>query len=276
MLRSFKRRLHIGLHPDRVVLSSSVGIWRRRESDSLAQPVLAKPGSMPCQQVLDVLETTLADSRWHRFGARVLLSNALVRYTVVPSSPLISNLNEEAALARLKFQQIHGSASGEAEIRLANALSGESQLAASLDPVFNDRLKELCGAAQIRLLSVEPALMRAFNCSARSLRGEKFWFLHAERALVTAARFENGACVGVNTLPLEGALSRTLKDVLDTLELMESCTSVAPLVYLHAPGIALDGCDPGPERVLIDLSARREGAHFGSRAAAENLSGALS
>ena len=115
----FKDTLNIALHAQRLVVTR----WRRGLAPRCVarheQPVVGGEGAL-----LAALQECLQDARWHDADARVMVSNAQVRYCIVPHSPHLRGVADESALALHKFQQVHGAQASAMVVRLSNPLAG--------------------------------------------------------------------------------------------------------------------------------------------------------
>jgi len=207
--------------------------------------------------VLDLLAERLKDSRWHGAMTRILVSNVLVRYAVIPAGSQLLEAEDEVALARLKFQQVHGGALADWEVRLGGLLSGKDQVAAAFERVWLDRLRAILGAARLRVRSIEPLLMRAFNRSRGRIKGSSFWFAHAEPDLLMLARVQDGNWVSLTGTQLQSPLARVLPAQVREARLLEGGSDSPRRIYLCAHGLDCDGIDPGADIELVDVAKSR-------------------
>lgn len=257
MSRLFSDTVHIGLYPDRVLLTRVSGGFAPRTLARYEQPGTPAPGAEPASAALGALgalEAALQDARWHGAKARIVLSNSLVRYAIVPASDHLLGAADESALALLKFQQVHGGAGEEWDIRLGNLLSGRDQIAAALERSFVHAIREILQGAQLRLCALEPSLMRAFNRARQHIAGREFWFAQAEPGLLLLARVQGGNWAWLSAVPLDAPLSRALPAQLREAELLAAGADLPRRVYLYAPGVDCADCALSPELELVDLA----------------------
>ena len=252
MLRLFRDTLHIGLYADRVVLVREPGVLGGRGREQHSGQVL--PNALAGAAPLDALQQLLQEPRWRGADARVQLSNALVYYAVVPASAHLMGAGDEVALAYLKFRQMQGAGSAACDVRLGNLLSGRDQIAAAMESGFVQRLRHILQEADVRLSSLEPFLMQAFNRVRRQLVGADFWFALAEPGLLVLARCQGGNWVSLAANALNGPLARELPVQLQEARLMSTALSDARRVYLYAPGMDSAGCELGPDLELVRVA----------------------
>lgn len=253
MSRLFKDTLHIGLHADRVLLARVGGGLSRRLLCRHEEPVTSASGAAAAPALLAALETALQDKRWHDARARVLLSNALVRYAVIPASGHVFTVADETALAQLRFQQVHGGAE-EWEMRLGNMLSGRGQVAAALERGFLQSLAQILESARLRSSVIEPFLMRALNRARRHIAERDFWFAQAEPGLLMLAHVQAGNWISLVAVPLDAPLSRVLPAQMREAKLLAGDGGFARHLYLYAPGMDCSGCASGADFELVDLA----------------------
>lgn len=253
MSRLFPDTVHIGIYADRVVLARVRRFGTVPAVQRLVQHAALGEG-LPGAAALDTLDAALNDSRWHGADAQVLVSNALVRYAVVPASPHLMSIADEVALARLKFQQIHGGAGEDWEVRLGNVLSGKDQIAAAFERAFLDRLRASLAAARLCVRSIEPLLARTFNRFRGNIAAGDFWFAHAEPGLLMLACVREGNWTELAGSPLQGPLTLALPAQLREAKLQAGGTVFPRRVYVCAHGLGFDGIAPDTVTEFVDLA----------------------
>lgn len=248
----FKDTVIIELHAQRLVLTR----WSRGLSPRLVarhdQPIADGPVAL-----IAALQECLTDVRWQDADARVQVSNALVRYCIVPPSPHLRGVADESALALHKFQQVHGAQAAALEVRLANPLSGREQLAAAIDASLIADVRQLLLGARLRLRSFEPMLMQGFNQARHQIGDQDFWFAQAEPGLLVLACLSRGHWLSVAAVPLADPLGTALPALLREARLMVGGNRFPHRLYLQAPGMDGSDCLAGSDVELVDLSQAR-------------------
>lgn len=125
-------------------------------------------------------------------GARVtvVLSNHFVRYLLVPRNAALASDAEELAHARHCFSQVYGAVAEGWDVRLSSAPGG-AQVACAVDRALLDDLERAVAAGGLRLHSVQPYLMAAFNTLRRELADSLVWLVLAERGRLCLAALHN-------------------------------------------------------------------------------------
>jgi hypothetical protein len=127
-------------------------------------------------------------SAWRgRIDLTVVLSNHFARYTVVQPQDGATP-EEELALARFQFARIHGERTKAWEVRLSRAGSG-ARLACAIDTALLDGVKACMPKhGRVRLVSVQPYLMAAYNRARSRIPREGAWLLLTEKGRACLAR----------------------------------------------------------------------------------------
>lgn len=170
MSRLWSERLCIALLPDRLAWAIMARGWgkRIRAQGSLRVPVAAE-GNL-WQAALEALQRELPNIPFTRGEVSVVLSNAFVRYLVINSSTVLIGDEERLALARHDFHKIHGTIADAWEISIA---AGEQNyLAAALDGELLAQLRHCFATSRLKLHSIQPYAVAAFNHCARNFDGK--------------------------------------------------------------------------------------------------------
>lgn len=130
---------------------------------------------------LDALAQAMPGWGARRAAVRIVLANALVRYALVPHAERLADADERAALARARFARIHGDRAAQWQVRMAVPSRHDSGLAVAVDA---ELLQGITAAfrpyRRLRLVSVQPYLVCAYNRWARNLPRNGGWLLLAE------------------------------------------------------------------------------------------------
>jgi hypothetical protein len=157
---------------------------------------------------------------WPRAEATVVLSNRLVRYAVVPRTAGVSGDAEEQALAHHHFTKVHGERARDWDVRYCR----ETGLASAIDKGLIAELKSL-----LKLKSLQPYLMSAFNSLRARVPAEGAWIVLPETGATCIALFAKGAWAGVS-------VSRATDDKVIERERLRMGNAQAPGTVLTPPG----------------------------------------
>ena len=166
MSRLFPEQVSVALAPERVTVGS--------------RSIACDPsfGQQAWQGAIAALQTIDWPSRAH---VTVVLSNHFVRYLLVPWSDAVRGEEEEQAYLRHHFKKIHGDRANDWVLRSSEARRGAPRLASAIDAALLEALKaSFPKGGKARLVSVQPALMAAFNHHRGAIPASGAWLALAE------------------------------------------------------------------------------------------------
>ena len=235
MLPLWRDRLHIALRPDRLIL-----LRRRR---GFAGPIVEKTIT-PCPQqghhapwthALEALRSALSMPKWQDCDATVLLSNHFVRHILVPWNDQLSNEAEQNAFLRHSFTKVYGDAVEQWVLRMSDDSAGNPRLASAVDQNLLDELEALVENSPLRLRSIQPYFMAAFNQWRGQLKGQSLWFALAEADRLCLAFFRQGRWTSMRMRPLRGSLAGELTQILEQEAYTVGAETEQSQLYLYAP-----------------------------------------
>lgn len=187
MSRWSAERLRIGLAPDRVEVARLGARFGRAPPRAQTVPCTSTDGQAPWQAALDALPAALAGLGTRGDAVAVVLSNHFVRYLLLPWQEDLSAPAEVEAWARMHFEQTYGAAAAQWTIRTCDGGYGQPQLACAVDTALVDQIGPCLAGQGMRLASLQPLLMAAYNDERRQLKGQTAF------AIVEAGRL----CLGL-------------------------------------------------------------------------------
>lgn len=258
MLRLLSDRVRIALTPEAVSGTRISRPFRPEVTEKHTVP--CAPGSAPGDWLaaLAALTELLSGMKRERADVTVILSNRFVRFALLPWSENLRHHHEEMAYARHRFASIHGEEAEKWEIRLSPGGPGEPRVASAVDPALLQALRDRFKETRLRLISIQPYLMAAYNRWRPSLIGGDCLFLAVESRLYTCAAFRGGQWCAVHGGNFQGELADELPVILDR-ERVWGDFSDRPPVFVHAPEQPGFNAAPGqPWKVSsLRLPARR-------------------
>jgi len=249
------------LGPDRVAL------LRRRPGHGARQGGLELTAQAPCAAPVAAaagaaLAGLLARPEIGRGDLTVLLSNHFVRYLLVPWSAEVGSPAELAAFAEICCDQVFGAASEPRIVLTSPEKAPGARLAAALDSAFVNALRGATRVSRLRLVSVQPYLMAAFNRLRPRLGQRDFFFLLAEPSRNCLLVSLGGVWSSVRASAAEDQ-PQALADLIEReAQLLGLAEGGMPPVFAHVarrPGIALPACHGVTPRTL-DLAPLGEAA----------------
>ena len=179
MLPLWRDKVRIVLCKDRLIVVHLQGGPRPRILSKKIFPCMeSESGWKP---VVALLEGALKNDDFKKADAQVILSNHFVRFLVLPWNEARLTDAEQMALVQLRFGEVYGENGERWEFRISEGSFGAPSMASAIPLELLDQLKFLFAASPLRLKSVQPYLMTAFNACRRELGNEEGWFVLAER-----------------------------------------------------------------------------------------------
>ncbi len=213
--RNPQRRL--GLCSDRLFLSKNRTIPVQPGADAAEwrAAVEALPGillSLKCREV------------------SVVLADQFVRYALLPWNAAIKSEEQWIALARHRLAAIHGAVAAEWEVRLADTAPMGPRLACAVDRGLVEALASVFVAANVRLASVQPFLIAAFNRIRKHIGNGSCWLVVEEPGRLTLAFIQRGVWIAIRSRRADQRWREMLPEIIEResafLALAAPCTRV--------------------------------------------------
>lgn len=222
MLRSFLKRwrknpeLRIALSEERVCFSDGNEI-RVEKDDALAS----------WRPAVDALFQILPFHKGET--ARLVLADQFVRYALLPWSDTLKTHEQWLGFARHRFCAIHGPLANDWEIKFAETAPAGPRLACAVDRELVEEIGTQFTSSNVRLLSVQPYLVAAFN-QVRHMTGGSCWMVVEEPGRLTLALFLRGVWIAIRSRRADEHWRRVLPEIIEResafLGLEEPCTRV--------------------------------------------------
>ncbi|KAB0495604.1 hypothetical protein [Pseudomonas vancouverensis] len=220
-----------------VLGASGVGLGRRQggETHWLGSVGYIDEGFQAWTVALDTLDRLLAEHTSARAELTVVISGHFSRFCLVPWSDQISSPAELLGFAHLCFEDLYGAPSQPWSLVLSAEPAGYDRIASALPQDLLEHLRTLVGNRGLRLRSVQPYLMAAFNHFDKSFEAGDFLFVVAEpvRSVLLLAR--EGRWTSVRSVGSNDS-DAALTALIGRESQLQAANSERPLhVYLHAP-----------------------------------------
>lgn len=220
-----------------VLGASGVGLGQRQGAAThwLGSVGYIDEGFQAWTVALDTLDRLLAEHTVARAELTVVISGHFSRYCLVPWSEQISSPAELLGFAQLCFEDLYGAPTQPWSLVLSAEPAGYDRIATALPQDLLERLRALVRARGLRLRSVQPYLMTAFNHFDKSFEAGDFLFVVAEpvRSVLLLAR--EGRWTSVRSVGSSDS-DAALTALIGREHQLQASSSERPLnVYLHAP-----------------------------------------
>jgi len=183
----WRDRFCISLAPGRVGLVRFARGWKPKlvRSEFVADTSASDDASGIA--TIKLLASILAEGKPAFGEASVVLSDAFVRYLVLPWSAEAIDDRDWEALAQHELRLVYGDAALEWATAVHWQGPGRPVVACAAPRVLIDGVKETLRAARLRLRSLSPYFVAAFNSCRSQLPADASWF-----GVVDAGRFSFG------------------------------------------------------------------------------------
>lgn len=233
MLRLWRDQVRIALCPDRVItLHSKTGLRPRIVAKHIHKYSESETG---WHAAMPILKTALENSAWQNAEATLIISNHYTRFLLLPWNAVSLTEAEKITLLQHRFDEVYGGASASWELRLHSGSFGSASLASGMDQDLLTQAKGIFDAASLRLKSVQPYLMTAFNACRKELNNEKTWLVVVEEGMFCIALLHDGQWKRIRSRQTG---SDWLEDVLVALEremMLDEAGGESSKVLVYAP-----------------------------------------
>lgn len=187
-------------------------------------------------QAVGKLESALAAMQIKsKTSIQIILANDFVRYLMLPQQPISMSPAEQHAYAMAAYRDVYGAVADTWNIKLHDAAPNQSTLVAAIDEKLLETLKQISLKYELKLVSVQPYLMRVFNSLRKQLSKVNGYLLTVESRRLLLLSLLKGQCqnlriASINVVdgddwPLE------LKHLLAREQLIGDITGKDVLVY---------------------------------------------
>jgi hypothetical protein len=242
-----------------VLGASGVGLGQRKGSETLwlGSVGFIDEGFHAWAVALETLDRLLGEHAGAGAELTVVVSGHFSRFCLVPWSEQISSPDELLGFAQLCFEDLYGVPTQPWSLVLSAEPAGYDRVATALP---QDRLRTLASGRGLRLRSVQPYLMAAFNHFDKSFGAGDFLFVVAEpvRSVMLVAR--EGRWTSVRSVGSSDS-DAALTALIGRESQLQASSSERPLnVYLHAPA-RIDSHPEVPGVHLRTLEEDRTAVH---------------
>ncbi len=193
MLPLWRDRLKIVLTPEHVtVIRLSAGFNSREVFNKTIVCTVPKQDETIWQPALRVLRQLLKQSGTAKANAEIIISNHFVRYQLIKAQADLSSLQEEQGFVRFSFTEIYGSEAARWSLRWGTGLDVAPQVASAVDQALLDGIANIFSEIGIKLISLQPYLMAAFNYVSKSIDAQPILFVLVEHGRLCIAWLKDG------------------------------------------------------------------------------------
>jgi len=209
-----KKPLRIGLGAKRIMLSGAKAL-ELESGDDWRGAVAALPEMLKAHRGVE---------------ASVVLADQFARYALLPHTDAVKTPAQWLALARHRFSALHGAIAAEWEVKVTQTAPLGARMACAVDRELIERLAGVFVASSVKLISVQPFLVAAFNRIRQTVGNGSCWIVVEEPGRLTLALLQRGAWVAIRSRRSDERWRMVLPEILEResafLGLDQPCTRV--------------------------------------------------
>lgn len=186
----------------------------------------------PWKNAIDKLATEVLRLTSKPKLVRVVLSNHFLRYAIVDVDQAIKSKAEQIAFVKHRFVQVYGEAAESWELRLDQECPGAPYLACAVDGIMLFNIREIFAQANIKLQSIQPCLMAAYNQSQSRFSNKNAWFVLFEDGNLCIVWLKAGHPCAIRTIKAGEDWQEKLPEIIDREAFLSNCDTDTKDIFL--------------------------------------------
>lgn len=178
---------------------------------------------------LDILLSTMKVKAKSQLN--ITLASEFVRYLALPPQQMYMNLSEKIAYATAAYKEIYGSVVDDWEVRLQDTPAQDTAIVAAIDKKLLEALNQIALKHQLKLTTVKPYLMSAYNGLAKQIGGSNGYLVIVEFKRLLLINLLQGKCVNVRMFKLNSDWQSELKSLMVRESVLNDHKKQEVLVY---------------------------------------------
>ena len=262
-------QLLVVLNTDSIAAVSRTRGLRRRIIDQkhvmFSQPIEALKSELPnWLQATKQLGSLLAAMQIQpKTELKITLASDFVRYMALPSQPIHMSTVEKLAYAAAAYREIYGEVVEGWDIKLNDSPDHQTTIAAAIDKKLLDVFTQVSLKYQLKLSSVQPYLMSAYNCLSSQISKTSDYLAIVEFKRLLLINLDRGNCQNLRTYALGSDWQLELKSLLMRELLVSDNSNQEILVYAPVQkNIALNAIENWKIRRIKTLKSVLSNYHF--------------
>jgi hypothetical protein len=183
-------------------------------------------------KALGKLEKVLSKYVVKPMSASIILSNHYVRYSIVEVDKAITSEDEQIAYVKHRFGQLYGPSADSWELKLDQEYPNASFLACAIESRLITELRGLFELANVKLISIQPCLMTAYNQCQQVFENRNVWFIIFEHGYLSIVWLNNGYPYSIRTLKVGDDWLEKLPELIDRESFLSDFDTSSKEVFL--------------------------------------------
>jgi hypothetical protein len=209
-------------------LSAERLVLRASKSRNAVVALQVNPNEVDWRAAVDAIPQVLAGHKNH--DVSVVLADQFVRYALIPWNAALKTEEQWLTLARHRLTAVHGAPAADWDLKLTETAPQGPRLACAVDRALLGELAAKFVSANMRLSSVQPFLVAAFNRIRGTVGNGSCWLVIEEPGRLTLAFIQRGVWVAIRSRRADQGWRAMLPEIIEResafLALSEPCTRV--------------------------------------------------
>lgn len=195
------------------------------------------------QPALDALRQQVENELWHSANCRLVVSDHWTRYAILPWSPELSGQQERMAHARLVLSNTYGDVADQWTVSLSDNPPRTTTVISAIPTVLLDDLRTALSGHDLRLISLQPHLIVAYNSWREKMADATAWFASVDEGSLAAIHLSDGHCDKVRSVRISDDWSVEMRRM-QTMGRLAKDRPDEGRVFVDAPMWLREAADP--------------------------------
>lgn len=226
-------RLTIALSSDGIALVQQA----RFKKTFVQQKFIANTQTTDWQSLVQQLDAALSQLKLaSNTLCTIVLSSDFVRYLMLPAQQFAMSKAEKNAYIQAAYRDIYGAAADGWLIKCDDAAPNDNMLAVAVDEQLMVALSQLAAQHKLKIRSVQPYLMAAFNGLVPQMARKNGYLALLEQSKLLLIRLHNGKCQHLRTIAFHHDWQLDLQQAIQRESaLNESDVASEKHLFIYAP-----------------------------------------
>jgi uncharacterized protein YqgQ len=257
-------QLNVTLSANSISMTNQSRGLRSRVLDQQHVSITQNDSELIWKQATDQLEKLLSAMQVNpRTRLSTVLSSDFVRYLILPAQKISMSIAEKSAYAIAAFRDVYGTAADGWHIKLQDSAPGQPAIAVAMDEKLLEKLKQISLEYQIKLVSVQPYLMHAFNRISNQLGKTNGYLVILESRRMLVIRLLRGELQDLHASVISNSdWMAELKKILARESLLGESTGKEVLLYTAGKeNVAMNNIDGWNIRHIGETYKKKSGGN---------------
>ena len=186
----------------------------------------------PWSNAMNQLDVAIATVEKKPETTSVVVANHFFRYAIVKGDSSLKSEVEQVAFVKHRFGQLYGESANTWEVRLDQEYPGAPFIASALERGLLENIREIFASAKIKLNSVQPSLMKAYNMAQVVTDDKSAWFVLYEQGNLAIAWLENGRIKTLRSVKVGEDWLEKLTEIIERETFLSELDASTKEIYL--------------------------------------------